>query len=215
MATANRTTYLVDGFNVYHSARDASKDLGSATTKWLDLRGLLASYLPLIGRNAQIKNIYYFTAIATHIDGKHPGTTARHKLYIECLQATGVRIELGRFKLKQVWCGTCKTHRNHYEEKETDVAMSVKLFEIFHNDECDTAVLVTGDTDLAPAIQSAIKMFPAKTVCVAFPYKRKNTELAKLVSTSFRMKKNRYIQHQFPDSLLLPSGRAVRKPSTW
>ena len=33
----NRTTFLVDGFNLYHSLRTASEELGGASTKWLDL----------------------------------------------------------------------------------------------------------------------------------------------------------------------------------
>lgn len=211
----SRVTFLVDGFNLYHSAKEASRDLGGRSTKWLDLRGLLRSYLPVIGSGALIEDVYYFTAQATHMDSKKSGTTARHRLYMECLSSTGVRIVMGRFKYKTVWCERCRTATGHYEEKESDVAMSTTLLEIFHNDECDTAILVTGDTDLAPAIRAATRLFPSRTVGFAFPYKRKNSELAKLTSTSFRLRKERYEQHQFPDPVVLPTGRKVRKPAQW
>ncbi len=102
-----------------------------------------------------------------------------------------------------------------HEEKETDVALSVKLLELFHADACDTIVLVTGDSDLVPAVRAADRMFPAKTVCFAFPYRRKNAELATLVNKHFRIKKDRYAQHQFPDSVVLPSGRTINKPNHW
>lgn len=210
-----RATFLVDGFNLYHSLRAASRDLGGRSTKWLDLRALLSSYLPALGSGALLGEIYYFTAFALHMDAKKPGTIARHKLYIECLTSIRVRIVLGRFKRKAVWCQRCQTDTTHFEEKETDVAISTKLLELFHSDACDMAVLVTGDTDLAPAIRAAGTMFPSKSVCVIFPYKRKNKELAQLVTTSIRIKKERYAQYQFPDPFILPSGRRLPKPSRW
>jgi uncharacterized LabA/DUF88 family protein len=210
-----RTTFLVDGFNLYHSVKEASRDLTGASTKWLDLRRFLSSYLPALGNNAQITEVYYFTALGLHMDARKPGSTARHKQYMDCLTSTGVRIELGRFKRKTVWCNKCKTDTEHYEEKETDVAISAKLLELFHADACDVAVLVTGDTDLAPAIRAAQRMFPTKLVCVVFPYRRKNKELAQLVTTSIRIKKERYAQNQFPNPVVLPSGRQVSKPRSW
>ncbi len=210
-----RATFLVDGFNVYHSAKQASHDLNGASTRWLNLRALLSSYLPVIGGGMQLEGIYYFSALATHLDARKPGLSTRHRLYIECLQSTGVQIELARFKCKSIWCSQCNNHRDAYEEKETDVALSVKLLELFHADACDTIVLVSGDTDLAPAVRAAARMFPAKTVCFAFPYRRKNAELATLVNKHFRIKKDRYVQHQFPDSVVLPSGRTINKPDHW
>jgi len=104
---------------------------------------------------------------------------------------------------------------DHYEEKETDVAISTQLLELLHNDACDIVVLVTGDTDLAPVVRAAKRMYPTQEVCFAFPYKRKNNELAALVHTYFNIKKERYATHQFPDTVLLPDGRQLNKPLTW
>lgn len=56
----NRTVFLIDGFNLYHSLRDASRDLHGVQTKWLDLRALCESYLATVGNNAQCTDIYYF-----------------------------------------------------------------------------------------------------------------------------------------------------------
>jgi uncharacterized LabA/DUF88 family protein len=211
----NRTSFLVDGFNVYHSAKDASTDLGGRSTKWLDLRSLMNSYLPAIGAGATLQKIYYFSALASHLDAYRPGVTARHRLYLECLQATGVIPLLGRFKFKTVHCRTCNRDNPHYEEKETDVAISVKLMEILLKDEADTVVLVTGDTDLAPAVRTAAVLFPSKQICFAFPYRRKNNELAQLVSKHFQIRKERYPAHQFPDPVVLPNGKSVSKPKGW
>lgn len=211
----NRTTFLVDGFNVYHSVRSASADLGGESTKWLDLRSLLSSYLSVIGTGAALEEIYYFSALATHLDPYRPGVTFRHRIYLEALASTGVVPIMGRFKPKTVHCRHCGTDGIHYEEKETDVAMSVKIGELFTLDLADTVVLVTGDTDLAPAVRTAVRLFPSKQVCFAFPYRRKNKELAQLVSKSFLIRKERYPDNQFPVELRLPSGRTLRKPVEW
>ncbi|MDO9172991.1 MAG: hypothetical protein Q7W29_14285, partial [bacterium] len=79
----------------------------------------------------------------------------------------------------------------------------------------DTIVLITGDTDLAPGVRTTTRLFPTKRICFGFPYKRKNNELAQLVSVSFQIRKERYLAHQFPDPVTLPSGRLIAKPDEW
>lgn len=71
----NRTAFIIDGFNLYHSVRQASHDLGLGEkgTKWLDIRALCSSYLHVIGGAAQLANIYYFSALATHLEATKPG----------------------------------------------------------------------------------------------------------------------------------------------
>lgn len=46
--TMNRTTFLIDGFNLYHSLTDACRNLRCDGIKWLNIRKLCASYLPHI-----------------------------------------------------------------------------------------------------------------------------------------------------------------------
>jgi len=41
----NKTTFLVDGFNLYHGLVDAQRDGHGSGTKWLDLKKLCSSYL--------------------------------------------------------------------------------------------------------------------------------------------------------------------------
>ena len=211
----NRTTYLVDGFNLYHSTRQAAADLRGGSTKWLDLRSLLSSCLPVIDPSATLEEIYYFSAHATHMDFHRPGVTARHRKYLECLKATGVIPIMGRFKAKMVHCRRCGVDYLRYEEKETDVAISVKLLELLYLDSADTVVLVSGDTDLAPAVRTAARLFPTKQICSAFPYRRKNKELAQLVSKNFHIRKERYLANQLPDPFTLPSRRMIPKPAGW
>lgn len=157
----NRTTFIVDGFNLYHSVCDASRALGLAGSgvKWLNLSKLCESYLALVGGPAHLERIYYFSALATHLESAKPDLTLRHRAYLECLEDTGVVVELSRFKMKDIVCRQCGHKFQRAEEKETDVALAAKLLEVLHKDECDTAVLVTGDTDIAPAVRAASALF--------------------------------------------------------
>ncbi len=124
-------------------------------------------------------------------------------------------VVLSRFKKKTIRCRHCGQRFSRYEEKETDVALAVKLMEVLMQDTCDTVVLVTGDTDLAPAVRGAQALFPAKTVAFAFPYKRKNKELKQLSPDSFEISRGQYAKFQLSDPYLLPNGREVSKPPTW
>lgn len=124
-------------------------------------------------------------------------------------------MELARFKQKRIFCDGCQKYLVRYEEKETDVALAAKLFELFHLDQCDTAVLVTGDTDVAPAVRFTQRLFPGANVCFAFPYKRKNNELSQLVKTSFQISSQVYASHQLPDPFQCANGKKIMKPSSW
>ena len=207
----NRTSFIVDGFNLYHSIVDIQRDFHTCA-KWLDIYSLCSSYLHFIGNNAKLENLYYFSALAAHLNDS--SIVQRHQNYLECLKATGINCELSRFKPKNIDCPNCKHVIVRHEEKETDVAITAKLFELLHCDMCDTVVLVTGDTDVSPAVETCANLFPRKTIIFAFPYRRKNKELEKL-ARSFKISVRNYIKHQLPDPFPLPDGTAISKPLSW
>lgn len=213
----NRTTFLVDGFNLYHSVKTASRDLGlgGSGTRWLDIRSLCDSFLHLIGNNAQTSEIYYFSALAKHLENRKPDVTLRHKTYIRCLEDSGVIVELHRFKKSLTVCHKCNQTFNRREEKETDVAIAARLFGIFCLDKCDTAVLMTGDTDIVPAVKTAQRIFPQKEIVFLMPYKRHNKELANLVLKHFDISSHNYTKHQFADPFVTKKKKLVHKPSSW
>jgi uncharacterized LabA/DUF88 family protein len=198
----NRTAYLVDGFNLYHSLVDAQRDSHGVTAKWLDLTALCMRFLKtsaeLRGEPATLVGIYYFSAMPTH---RSADQQARHALYMRCLVGTGVHVSLSQFK--------------RHKEKETDVAIASKLFELCYEDSADCVVLVTGDTDLAPAIRTCQRLFPKKTMIFALPYLRANDELRRLARGSFKIRAKTYSANQFPDPLILPDGTVITKPGSW
>ena len=148
----NKVSVLVDGFNLYHSIKDIQRD-HDRNLRWLDIRSLCSSYLHLISKDATIENIYYFTAFAIHLNDS--SVISRHRNYIECLQDTGIIVEYGRFKPKSITCSNCHSTFIKHEEKETDVRIATKVCHLLAKDECDTILLVSGDTDLSPSIEHA------------------------------------------------------------
>ena len=210
----SRVSFLIDGFNVYHSIREAIKD-GGTSLKWLDYLNLCQSYLSVFGREARLERVVYFSAYATHLQQTHPDVIVRHRKYVQALRATGVELVMGRFKWRPRWCSTCAKEYPGHEEKETDVSIAVTLMELCLNDECDIAVLVSGDTDLLPAIRAVQRLCTDELVWVAFPYKRFNLELAQTAHGTIKVKRAKYAKHQSPDPVILPDGTSVTKPSGW
>lgn len=206
-----RVCFLVDGFNVYHSVKDALAIFPGTSMKWLDYLTFCKSYLVNIGRDATLERVFYFSALAE----QWPDKAARHVEYVEALRSTGVDLQKGRFKEKDTWCPNCKKKFKKHEEKETDVAIATKLLELFALDACDTVVLVTGDTDLAPAIRSAKVHWPVKRIIVLFPYNRQNLELKALAHGTIGVKPKRYAQHQLPNPVKVSDSRLIWKPAGW
>ena len=209
----NRVIFLIDGFNLYHSIRDISNILKVPCLKWLDIRAFCASFLSTIGNGAQLEKIYYFSAYAYHLGDFD--SLQRPANYIECLKSTGIEPILGNFKRKKVMCSICKREFIKHEEKATDVGIAVKLLEVLSNEDCDTVVLMTGDTDIIPATETAKRMFPDNETLVAFPFARKNDELKGVAPRSFKIRVNSYVNNQFPDPVDLPDGATITKPLIW
>lgn len=217
MSSTIKTVFLIDGFNLYHSAKDASHNLGLSGqgTKWLDINSLCSSYLHLIDRRARMERVYYFSAFAYHLQEFSPGTVQRHQQYVACLEDTGVVTEMGRFKRKYITCTNCNTKIRRHEEKETDVAIGIKLFEICLTGEADAVIIVSGDTDCAPAVRSARRFFPDKLIGFAFPHGRSNKDLISLSDVYFSISGKNYLNHQFLDPYVCADGRQIQKPEKW
>lgn len=210
-----RTSFLVDGFNLYHSLRSASFSMDGAGTRWLNLRALCESVLGLVGGGAELESVTYFSALAHHLESRAPETIQRHEQYLACLRATDVEVRLSHFKTKVIWCPECSAKIPRHEEKETDVAMATRIFELLYGDHCDVVGVITGDSDLTPAIQSARTLFPAKRVVSFFPFHRVSKELRQAASSYFTLSAASYVRHQLPDPFVTRSGRVIHKPATW
>lgn len=101
------------------------------------------------------------------------------------------------------------------KEKETDVAIGLKLVEVLATDECQTVVLVTGDTDMIPTISAVRRLFPDRKIGVGFPFLRHNLELAELADYSFKIDQRSLLKAQFPARVRLRDGSEIVRPAGW
>ncbi|MCI0435004.1 MAG: NYN domain-containing protein [Gemmatimonadetes bacterium] len=213
-----RVSFLVDGFNVYHSLDQLQKVTG-ASVKWLDVRRLCGAYLQAVrqhvGERAELAGVHYFSARPAFLLHRKPDTVARFDLYMRALRETGVGVNLSQFKRKDITCPRCLKSFTRHEEKETDVALAMKLVEVFVTDECDTAVLVTGDTDLIPSVRTLNLILPRSQIGVAFPVLRQNIELQRTANYWFRINQKDIQRAQFPPDFVLSDGTILSKPRRW
>ena len=200
----NRSIIYIDGFNLYYGA------VKNTPWKWLDMERYFSLLLP----DDDIQTIKYFTA---KILGSHK---PNQELYIEALSTLNkVQIIYGLFKYKKVKClvKNC-THQgsrlfNVPEEKRTDVNIAIHMIEDAINDKCDRLIVVSGDSDLVPAVK-AVKLFdPIKKVIVYVPANNQVRGAAsELRNSSDRHKalpNNLLSKAQFPDQLTYSKGEII------
>ena len=141
------------------------------------------------------------------------------RLFIEALEARGVTVGLGNFKAKDLYqvCPACgrHVHFKRHEEKETDVNIAVKLVEVVADGSCDAVMVVTGDTDLVPAVAAARRLQPRVDVYMLFPTNRSNLAFDGVATGTFKIAGKQYARYQLTDPVLAADGRAIRKPPAW
>ena len=98
-----RVVFFVDGFNLYHSVKEAERQLPDKQLKWLDIPSLCASYLHQVGGGAELAEVHYFTAYAENLKEKNPEKLIRHKAIVRALTSPKVVAHISKFSRKHVW----------------------------------------------------------------------------------------------------------------
>ena len=206
-----RAIVYIDGFNLYYGA------LRGGPHKWLNLE----KYFRLLLPNDNIQRIRYFTAKVVGLP--HSANQAAYLSALETLPL--VDVILGKFKAKQVQglCPSCPLSSpqffSTYEEKRTDVNIALWMLHDAQKDLCDRLVLVSGDSDLVPAIAMVKDHYPTKTIIVYVP--ARNLARGAAVELRSIADKDRLlplqILHaaQFPAIIPRSSGAAIKKPTSW
>ena len=191
-----RVIAYVDGFNLYH----AIADLKRPHLKWLNLHALAAS---ICRPDEDLIGVHYFTAYATWI----PGSVGRHREYIAALRHAGVRCVVGHFKEKHRQCKSCGATWIGHEEKETDVAIAVKLVADAFTDAYDRALIISADSDLGPAIKTVQHHFPSKLIDVIAPPDRLSH--ARDLNPLMQITKGRIAKCLLPATATRPDGSVI------
>ena len=105
------------------------------------------------------------------------------------------------------------------EEKRTDVNIAVHMIKDAINDKCDRLIVISGDSDLVPAVKAVKLIAPNKKVIVYVPANNRVRGAAnELRNSSDRHKtlpNNLLSKAQFPDLLTDFNGGIIRKPLSW
>jgi uncharacterized LabA/DUF88 family protein len=165
-----RVKAYVNGFNLYHGlkTRHGHKYL------WLDLQALAVR---LLKPSQHLVAVEYFTARVRN----QAESEQRQAVYLDALAAHYplVKVVQGRFQKKTHECRSCGCQWVSYEEKETDVSIAVQLVEDGVRGVFDTALLISADSDLCPAVRSLKRLNPGKRVIAVFPPRRHSEDLRK------------------------------------
>lgn len=212
-----RVIVYIDGFNLYHGLKDSSL----RSSRWLDIVGLCeAILLP----HQDLHLVRYFTAIVKR-DAQASG---RQTTYLDALVATGgIEIHKGFYQVsnakmkchqcgdEQARCPSCKARYQRFEEKQSDVNMALHLLADAEDDCYDTAMLITGDSDLVPAIALVKQRFPAKNVVAAFPPKRSGKHIAAVADAALKIEPKHCRQNRLPPIVMTSSGVELHAPEGW
>jgi uncharacterized LabA/DUF88 family protein len=158
-----------------------------------------------------VAGVYYFTTLATWDAGK----VARHQLFIRANEMEGVQVVYGEFKRKQKRCPLYHKMYLTVEEKQTDVNIALKLFQLAVQDVYDKAIIISGDTDLLPAVKAVQATFPTKTIGVVIPIGRASEDFKKNADFHHKMKEHQLLASRFPDIITLPNGSTLVCPPKW
>ncbi len=122
---------------------------------------------------------------------------------------------LGKFKRKDKTCILCKKTYSTFEEKQTDVNIAISLFKNAMEAKFDTAIIISGDSDLIPSIEAIKSTFPVKQIGVVIPIGRSSESLKQVCDFHMKMKEKHLKSSLFPDEIDLGSGVKLKCPSLW
>lgn len=200
----NRVIVYIDGFNLYFGMKDA----GFNRCKWLNVEKLVRSYLTA---NQELIEIKYFTSRITN----NPQKQKRQSTYLEAIETTEVKIIYGLYKAKKIECENCGHNWKISNEKMTDVNIATHIIIDAFHDKYDTAILISGDSDLVPPIKAVHQNFPNKVVSVFFPPNRHNNTVAGAAKGSQTIGRKKLIDSQFEENVKKRDGFILHKPYDW
>lgn len=204
----SRVNVYIDGFNLYFGLRAA----GLKRYYWLDVVALSQALL-LPGQT--LGHVHYFTARIRN-NGHNAASVARQGDYLDALATLSpLTTQFGHFLVKSKTCRSCGSTWTTYEEKMSDVNLAVQLVLDASDNAFDTAIIVSGDSDLTTPVRQVLTRFPTKRVVIAFPPCRNSEALKGAASAHTRVGQNKIRNSQLPDPVITPAGVSLSRPATW
>ena len=212
--TRPQTIVYVDGFNFYYGA------VKRTPYKWLNLEAMCQRLLP----RDQIVKIRYFTA-RVNDRPDDPQLASRQDTYLRALATLPlVDIHYGHFLTRAARLPrvnrrpgqprTVKVLRT--EEKGSDVNLATHLLLDAFKGRCDTAVVMSNDSDLAQAIQVTQSELGVK-VGIVNPHSRKSRsrKLLGLGCLFYKQISSQVLAETQLPTVVHDSKGPIRKPESW
>ncbi|MBI1389056.1 MAG: NYN domain-containing protein [bacterium] len=200
-----RVIVYIDGFNLYFGLKSKFRK----QYLWLNLLDLSNS---LLKNNQRLIGVKYFTARIKSPDDKR----MRQSNYIEALELIPeIEIIYGNYQESTKKCSNCQYEMKYPQEKKTDVNIAVSMVMDAVDDRYDTAMLISGDSDLTPAVEAIKQKFSPKRIVVAFPPNRKSKELKKVSNATIIIGEAKFRKSLFPEIITKPDGHTLIRPKSW
>lgn len=207
------TVVYIDGFNFYYGA------VKGTPHRWLDLQAFCTRLL----KDDTVVAVKYFTSVVRGTKGD------RQAQFLGALTTRPlVQVIYGKFKDRDVTCShrTCTFPGNRVfkqpEEKRTDVAIAVNLVDDAYQGRCEKQILISGDSDLVPAVTLVRSLYPARTLRVYNPTPalglkgRRADELVHAAGGDGRVLPTAlFASCHLPATVVDSNGVVFTKPATW
>lgn len=206
LSKSQRVVFYIDGFNFYYGLREKNWK----QFYWLDITNFCRS---LIKPSHTLVNVNYFSALPLN----HSGKVRRQDKFFK---ANSINQEfvlhLSEHKPKNKICNQCGHTIISSEEKQTDVKIACEILKNCSKNICDLSIIISGDSDLIPAIRSAKEINRRHQVMVFFPPNRITHEIKNYVD-GFRdlsQYKKKFNENKFPD-IIRVNNTDVQIPEKW
>lgn len=199
-----KVNVYIDGFNFYYGLKAKQW----RKYYWLDI---VAFYELFMKENQILNKVYYCTAKPTNLDKK-----SRQNAFFKA-NSLNPKFQLiyGKFLEKELNFGGNKYIT--FEEKQTDVNIAVNLLRGVFLSQCDSYIIVSGDSDLAPAIKLAREIDPTHKIFVHFPPERNSITLERCCDAIIHLHRYeaRFNKCLLSDVISLPNGNEITRPIHW
>lgn len=202
----DRLIVYVDGFNLYHGLHSAA----GCQLLWLDVVRLAQSLRP---RSAVVQ-VKYFTAIVLD----EPEAQSRQDRYIQALSQLypgRLTVIKGEYKRRPKRCRDCGATWVSYEEKQTDVNIAVHLVADVAANRADSHMIISGDSDIIPAVKMSRALRPDATIFAQFPPGRALRALQRLMPSSREITLARIKSALLPLEVKTQKGGTFQCPEKW
>jgi uncharacterized LabA/DUF88 family protein len=202
---SKRVNVYVDGLNFYNGLKAA----GWKKYYWLDL---VSFFSKLLKPYQTLQGIDYFSCIPSEKSKE----TRQNQFFLANKIDPRFKVHLGTLQKTIVKCNQCRSSRFNFTEKESDVRMASRMIADVVNNKCDMSILVSGDRDFIPSIETIHELRSNHKVFVFMPPYRTSPYLKTAGNRCLNLAKH---EQKFTTSLLpkelIVNGTLVQQPPQW